>query len=115
MKNEKERTRKINSKCLRFICAVGLDFSAWHTDFVELSNNAEIARTNDYVILLSLGKLVAVYCISSRTLVDVLRHRVVHNDISARHIIKFCDIMNVIFGVDEMLCYRDTDQKFKGE
>lgn len=111
-KNEQE---KINSKCLRFICAVGLDFSAWHTDFVELSNKAEIARTNDYVILLSLGKLVAVYCISSRTLVDVLRHRVGYNGISARHIIKFCDIMSVIFGVDEMLCYQDTDQKFKGE
>lgn len=68
---EKNEQEKINSKCLRTVCAVGLDFSTWHTGFVGLSNKVEIARSNDYVILLSLGKLVAVYCISSRTLVLV--------------------------------------------
>lgn len=103
---EKNQQAKINAKCLASLRSVALDYSLWHTDFVELSKDkAEIATTNDYVVLLSFGKLVAWYRISSGTLVDVLRHRVGYNSTSAQHIAKFCDVMVQRYGRCEMMQY----------
>lgn len=110
---KKNEQVKINNKCLEIVSAVGLDFASWHTGFVELSKKADIARTNDFVVLLSLGKLVSVYCISSGTLVDVLRFRVGYNRTSTRHIDKFCELMDVTFGIEETMCYRRLCKNYK--
>lgn len=107
----KNEQAKINAQCLEFTRLAQLEYESWHTDYVELfKNKSAIARTNHYVVLCSIGKVVALFHIQSGTVVDILQYVRGINCTSVRHINKFCDLMDVTFGISEVLTYIEVSK-----
>lgn len=110
----KNEQAKINAQCLEFTRLAQLEHESWHSGYVELfKNKAAIVRTNNYVVLRSLGKVVALFHIRSGTVVDILQYVRGINCTSVRHINKFCELMDVTFGISEVMTYLEVSNNYK--
>lgn len=107
---------KINAQCLTFSRIAAQDFEKWHANFIYLGNTlAQISRTNEYVVLRSRSSIVALFHISSGIVVDILRYERGWNRTSAQHIVKFCELMDEMFGISEVLTYRGRCENKENE
>lgn len=109
--NKQER---INMRCLLFVNMALSGFAKWHSDFIEFDRcKAALVKTKDYIVLWSIDRIAALYCIRDGTAVDILRYKRGYKIDSVRHVEKFFKLMNALFGINKTLYYQDVDKNYK--
>lgn len=109
--NKQER---INMQCVLLANLALSDHANWHSDYIEFDRSkAALVKTKDYIVLWSMDRIAALYCIRGGTAVDILRFKSGYKIDSVHHVEKFLELMNALFGINKTLCYQDVDKNYK--